>query len=100
MAQRVSLNFPSPVIKRLADEGVAAAGRRRPGPYAKLDSAGLWRQLRNLTFRIEKAQAELGYEPVVNFNESMAAFHNWYAAQSGAGGENWDLLQRLEMGSG
>ncbi|OYP33006.1 NAD-dependent epimerase/dehydratase family protein [Rhodopirellula sp. MGV] len=95
-AKKLILKMPNPVINKLKGSGGSGKVRRRVKPTDRLDGPGLWRQLRGLTFSIEKAMNQLGYTPVVDFDESLASFHRWYADQTGINGENADLLKFLD----
>lgn len=75
---------PTVVWASAQDEGC-------PRPAA----GGLWRQqLRKVPHSIDRAKAVLGFEPVVSFEQSMDAFHRWFAATYDHGTEYRELASR------
>ena len=52
-------------------------------------------QTRGVRHSCSRAISELGYEPLVTFKQSMAAFRNWYQFHSGINSEYWDLAKHL-----
>ena len=52
-------------------------------------------QLRTVPHSCEAARRELGYRPEVDFEQSMAAFANWYRTMHGLDTPYADLLEHL-----
>jgi nucleoside-diphosphate-sugar epimerase len=52
-------------------------------------------QLRNFRYSQVRAQAVLGYEPVVTFEQSVKAFRGWYAELFGWRDTSWPLVRHL-----
>ena len=88
--------LPTSAVNRLKDNGGVASVRKRPHWKNRIDAQTLWRQLRRITFNTDKSREQLEYEPLLNFEQSMQSFHQWYRVEAGIGGENWDLLKYLE----
>ena len=52
-------------------------------------------QLRGVWHRIDRAREVLGYEPLLDFSESMARFRIWYETMHGFGQPYWPLVRTL-----
>ncbi|RPI90675.1 MAG: NAD-dependent epimerase/dehydratase family protein [Planctomycetaceae bacterium] len=92
--------LPKSLLQRLKDGAGGPVVRQRPAGGPKPDRMVLWRQLRRLSFAIDKARGTLGYDPQVDFPLSMQAFSAWYTTHSGVGGENSDLLRQIPADGG
>ena len=65
-------------------------------PNARTINANLCaQQLRGVRHSCAKAKKSIGYQPVVRFSDSMAAFRRWYQATHHTSSSYWDLLKRL-----
>ena len=52
-------------------------------------------QLRGVWHRIDRARDQLGYEPQLRFDESMARFRVWYETMNGFNEPYWPLVRTL-----
>jgi nucleoside-diphosphate-sugar epimerase len=73
---------------------------KRPNFARRVQSAGwserlIGQQLRNVRYSQSRAQALLGYQPVVSADQSMAAFRSWYADLYGWNDASWPLIRHL-----
>jgi nucleoside-diphosphate-sugar epimerase len=77
--------------KRFGDAPGAPKAPKGPTISARL----LKQQLRAVSYSQTRARDVLGYSPVLNWPQSMAAFDAWYRVHYGFGDEWWPLLQHL-----
>lgn len=84
------------IVKRRTGAAGHVAGRSTTRPAPAVPGPGLWRQqLRNVRHSTERAKAELGYLPEVDFDDSMKSFESWFSSVHQFGTPYWELARRI-----
>lgn len=78
---------------RLAIDGPIRVEKAPTRP--RFGSRYMEQQLRGVAHRNERAVRLLGYSPIVEFDDSMTRFCDWYAATTGVGTASWPLAAQL-----
>jgi hypothetical protein len=93
--KRVAERLPSGVQDWLRSGDAEAVPRAPANGNPQYSKRHVRTQLRNVRYSLHRAAEILGYEPIVDFPESIRGFKRWYKALCGWEDESWALLSQL-----